>query len=327
MMKFSKVRSIPGSGEPLATSQLLPRETLIAELGVTDSMSQLLELHKRVTSAWSQLHDFTKALIELKSHNLDEAKIALPHKSSMTVQRRKIHQFEWLRIVKFPEFPDDLMRYILSYLNDDDRFRLRGLSFLFYELYYCQHVNQRTTPFNDERAIRLAKRGRRFMMIEHLQTRYSGIRRADLQFISPYTFPRLKSFYSYKRLNGSELNKLRHPGLVQLSIILETQSLAQIISEQRFPRLELLAVDFRRRLPPLGAINPHSTLKKLTILKAKLEANFFKSVSRENFPKLQTIEIESRISVSDAEFLNLQRQFISIGIKLKNISIRSVERM
>jgi len=139
----------------------------------------------------------------------------------------------------------------------------------------------------------------------------------------------LKSFYSCKGLNRKEFNRLRHPGLVELSIVLETPSLVRLISEERFPRLEILAIDFRRRLNPLGAINPHKTLKNLTVLKAQLDTNFFKSVSRENFPNLQNIEIERRMSAyeTDAEFFNLQRQFNSFGIQLKNISRRRGDRV
>jgi len=327
MIKFSKGKSVLGSDEPFSPLLVLARQKLTAEAKVTDGVSHLFELHKRLTRAWTEVYDLTKAISELKLDKHVGVEIASNH-GSATIKKRKKHSFEWLRIVKFPEFPDDLMRYILSYINDDDRFRLRGLSILFYESYYSQHVDQLTSPFNDERTIRLAKRGRRFVKIEHLQTRFSGICRADLQYISPYTFPRLKSFYSCKRLNGNEFNKLRHPGLVELSIVLETPSLVRLISEQRFPRLEILAIDFRRRLHPLGAINPHKTLKNLTILKAQVDTNFFKSVSRENFPKLQSIEIERKMSAfeADAEFFNLQRQFNSFGVQLKNISRRRGDR-
>jgi len=309
----------------MAPSLLLERQTMKAELGAAERMLQLHELQNRLARARSQICLLEKAITRLTVHDtgvMDAISNDIYQKDIKEKRRRK-HKFEWLRVIKFPEFPDDLMRYILSYLNDNDRFKLRGLSSLFYELYYYQRVHERTKPFKDERAIRLAKRGRRFMMVEHLQTHFDGISRSDLQFISPYNFPRLKSFYSYKRLNGSEFHRLRHPGLVRLSVILENPRLTQSITEQRFPKLEELDLDYRRRVPPLRAINPHSSLKKLTIFKSQLEANFLKSISREHFPELLSITIDSRMNVPIEEFLDLQRQFMSTGIKLKSVSRRN----
>jgi len=325
MLSLPNGESIRSIDEPLLPSQLLEQKT--SEVNITDCKLQVFELHNCLSRALSQLEILTKALTKCKRCGLSEAEIIGQQKNNARVQRRKNHKFGWLRVTKFPEFPDDLMRYILSYVNDNDRFKLRGLSLLFYESYYYQVVNERTTPFNDERAIRLAKTGRKFVMIEHLQTRYVGISRRDIQYISPYSFPRLQSFHSYRRLNESEFSRLRHPGLVKLTLVLETPDLARLITQQRFPKLEFLDVDFRRRVPPLVAINPHGNLKKLIIIKARLAANFFQSVSRENFPRLENIEIEDRMNVSGAEFFALQRQFSSIGIKLKNLSRRNLVRV
>jgi len=325
MLSFQNEEYFPNIDESLPSSQSIVQQR--SELCKTDGMMQDPELHKRLDRTLSQLEILTKALTKFKLYELHETNIIGQQQNNLTVQRRKIHRFGWLRVEKFPEFPDDLMRYILSYLNDSDRFKYRGLSLLFYESFYCQQVNESTTPFNDERAIRLAKRGRKFVMIEHLQTRYAGISRNDIQFISPYSFPRLQSFYSYKRLNKSEFTKLRHPGLVKLSLVLETPDLARLITKQRFPKLELLEVDFRRRVPPLEEMNPHINLKRLTIIKAEVGVNFFKSFSQDNFPRLEDIEIEGRLNVPGTEFLALQRQFSSIGIKLKHVPRRSLARV
>jgi len=219
-------------------------------------------------------------------------------------------------------FPSDILRYIVSYLNDEDRFKLRGLSPFFYESYYCQHVNERTKPFNDERAIKLAKRGRRFTKVEHLQTRYVGITTYDLQFISPYHFPNLKSFFSDKALSENEFDRLRHPQLVELSVLLETPREARCITEQRFPKLQKLEIDFWERGAELGAINPHSTLKRLICPLVQVGASFFKSISRRRFPELELIEIDSSVLLSTRAFFDLQVQFRSIGINLKNIAGR-----
>jgi len=194
---------------------------------------------------------------------------------------------------------------------------------MFYESYYCQHVKKCTKPFNDERAIRLARRGRIFTRVEHLQTRYVDITPFDLQFVSPYNFPKLKSFYSDMTLSRREFDRLRHPRLVELSVFLETISLARSITEQRFPKLEVLEVDFHARRAQLGAINPHSTLKRLICAQVLLDANFFKSITKKYFPELKSIEIDSRLNVSGKAFLELQVHFSSIGIKLKNVSRRN----
>jgi len=195
---------------------------------------------------------------------------------------------------------------------------------MFYESYYSQHVRKCTKPFHDERAIRLARRGRIFTRVEHLQTRYVDVTPFDLQFISPYHFPNLKSFYSDMTLSGREFDRLRHPRLVELSLFLETVSLVRSITEHRFPKLEILEVDFRAREAQLGAMNPHSTLKRLTCAHVLLTANFFKSITKRYFPELKTIEIDSRLNVSGKVFFELQVHFSSIGIKLKNVSRRNM---
>lgn len=195
---------------------------------------------------------------------------------------------------------------------------------MFYESYYCQHVQKCTKPFNDERAIRLARRGRIFTKVEHLQTRYVDITPFDLQFVSPYHFPNLKSFYSDMTLSGREFERLRHSRLVGLSVFLETISLAGSITEHRFPKLEVLELDFRARGAQLGAMNPHSTLKRLICAKVLLDANFFKSITKRYFPELKSIEIDSRLNVSGRVFFELQVHFNSIGIKLKNVPRRNI---
>lgn len=195
---------------------------------------------------------------------------------------------------------------------------------MFYESYYCQHVNKCTKPFHDERAIRLARRGRIFTRVEHLQTRYADITPFDLQFISPYHFPNLKSFYSDMTLSAREFDRLRHPRLVELSVFLETISLVRAITEHRFPKLEVLEVDFRPREAQLGAMNPHSTLKRLICAQVLLTANFFNSITKRYFPELKIIEINSRLNVSGKVFSKLQVHFKSIGIKLISVSRRNI---
>lgn len=201
------------------------------------------------------------------------------------------------------------------------------MSLLFYESYYCQHVNEDTKPFNDERAIKLARKGRRFTNIEHLQTRYVSITAADLQFISPYNFPSLKSFFSDRKVSKKQFARLHHPLLVKLSVLLEKPREVRCITEQRFPRLQILDVDFWERGGELGAINPHRFLKRLSCPKVKLGVNFFLSISRASFPKLECIEMDSRVLCSSRAFSDLRAQFGLIGIKLENVTERGSARV
>jgi len=211
------------------------------------------------------------------------------------------------------------MKVIISWLNDSDRFRLRGLSLLFYESYYCQQINERTKPFNDERAIKLAKRGRVFTKVFHLQTRYVSISPKDIQHVSPYTFPNLQSFSSDKSLTKREFHRLRHPRLIKLYVILDSANLVKYITEERFPKLEVLDIECRQRVPSLGAVYPHKVLRTLRCSKVELNENFFDSINRKHFPKMRIVEIGRRMNFSGIELSLLQSQFRMIDIELKNI--------
>jgi len=125
-------------------------------------------------------------------------------------------------------------------------------------------------------------------------------------------------------LSGREFERLRHPRLIELSVFFETTNLVGSITEQRFPKLEILEVVFRDRGDQLGAIKPLRTLKRLTCSKVQVDTNFFKSITKRYFPKLETIEIDSRKNVFGRVFLDRQAQLNSIGIVLKSVALRDV---
>jgi len=316
----------------LGTSQFdgEPRQIQLEKLA--QKIQQQLELQNNIIKEWTRLHETEKKISLLMPNKVLQTRDIATQKWSskcktVAVEREKRHQFPWLIARKWPEFPKEILRYVVSYLNDEDRFRLRGLSLFFYETYYCQHINEDTKPFNDERAIKLARKGRRFTNIEHLQTRYVSITAADLQFISPYHFPSLKSFFSDRTVSEKRFARLRHPLLVKLSVLLEKPREARCITEQRFPNLQILDVDFRERGAELGAINPHRILKRLICPKVKLGANFFLSISRAHFPKLECIEMDSRVLSSNRAFIDLRTQFGLIGIRLENVTERGSTRV
>merc|ERR1719195_79127 len=69
-----------------------------------------------------------------------------------------------------PRIPDALWGKILGYLSDGDKFKLRRANTVFYNAYYGQKVTDRSSAkFNVRRAASLARRGRVFTKVRHLE--------------------------------------------------------------------------------------------------------------------------------------------------------------
>jgi len=233
-------------------------------------------------------------------------------------QSKRNHQFSWFNKWGF-EPSDAIMKYILEFLNDDDLFRLRETSLIFYDAFYSQEVLRvkgslsTSRPFNATRAIKLALKGRVFTKIQALHTPfnedrdpevYSTLSSDDLSVIDPKHFPRLHSLRLGQTREGVSLRGLPpHNGILFLTGPSYEQDDYMYITDEKFPVLKRLDLfyNFTARFTRLSALEE---------LGVDCERIVWKEINRFNFPKLLRIRVR-RNNIPEEE----QIRFKSLGIE------------
>jgi len=187
----------------------------------------------------------------------------------------------------------DVMGKVMTYVGEDDRFRMRKLNRMFQSFYYKQ-----TEVLNCTRALELSKMGRQFHRVTELKLDFDNFSGSTLEHINPHTFPRLLRLSltsTGERVTMEDLKRLNHPGIRELKVDLSQPGDISAITEARFPELRKLWITIRGLIHVNSykrmRLLPHTKLEEVTIDHVFLEDSFFNTLTSENFPNLRMLKI------------------------------------
>jgi len=214
----------------------------------------------------------------------------------------------------------DVMGHVMSYVDEDDRFRMRKLNRIFYSLYYGQ-----TAVHNSRRALFLTQLGRSFTRVTELEISLDKVRGSTLKYITSQTFGRLTKLSlksTAQRVTFDTLSGLHHSGIRELKVDLSQPADMSAISEVRFPELRKLSVAIRgfisvKPYRPLR-LSPHTKLKEMNIDHLFLDDSFFQTLTQESFPQLRILKIgEDSCFLTGLCNEDLREQCEGVGINLE----------
>jgi len=209
-------------------------------------------------------------------------------------------RFPWLTTQSWV-LPETVMKRICKCMCDDDLFRYRGLSLLFYTAYYEQAVQStkfpnadafefqyKGAPFNALRAVRLARHGRRFSNVEFMDVNRKEMPSEYIMAICKHSFPSL-SVLSLEFREGSLSGLPGNPNLtaMRVSVILESDS--EFVNETKFPNLRQLRA-LNKPTDAAVLIRPHPMIMYMELY-CSVEWRGMQ-VGKKNFPKLKFLESE-----------------------------------
>jgi len=209
------------------------------------------------------------------------------------------HKFTWLNDFGFTP-PEAIVKYILKFLNDDDLFRLRETSLMFYEAFYSQEVStvegtlETSCPFNATRAIKLAWKGRVFTRLQALHTTFnedrnpvvfSSLSSDDLSVINPRFFPKLRSLRLGQTRDGVSLRGLPpHPCLISITGPSYEEDDYMYITDEKFPKLKSLDLFY-------NFMAKFTRLSNLEVLGVDCEEIAWEEINQRNFPRLRLLRV------------------------------------
>lgn len=186
----------------------------------------------------------------------------------------------------------DLMCKIMTYVDEDEHFRMRAVNHMFQSFFY------RITEVCNYRRVLFLSRNRRFPRVTELQIDLHKIPRSTLEFVNPKKFPQLVtvSLSCSQRVTSGDLESLNHPGTQELKVGLSQTEDISAITENKFPELTTLSIFisgfiFVKQPYQPFRIKPHTKLKDVTIDHMFLDESFFHTLTRENFPQLRVLNI------------------------------------
>jgi len=209
-------------------------------------------------------------------------------------------RFPWLTTKSYV-VPETVMKRICKCMCDEDLFRNRGLSLLFYTAYYEQAVQStkfpnadafefqyKGAPFNALRALRLARHGRRFSNVEFMDVNRKEMPSEYIMAISKQSFPSL-SVLSLEFREGSLKCLPGNQKLIamRVSVILESDS--EIVNETMFPNLRQLRA-LNKPTDAAVLIRPHPMITYMELY-CGVEWRGMQ-VGKKNFPNLKFLESE-----------------------------------
>jgi len=211
-------------------------------------------------------------------------------------------QFPWLlRSDLLNLLSEELLSNVMVYLNDNDRFRLRELNFLFYKAYYSQSVSNINAIFDFKRSINLSMRDRVFSNVKFISILPNEVTSLALASISVHTFPNLRVFNARCRVlsdgnlkwhRSGSLSSLRHRSIQQFDVCLSDVPASGhcLLELCRFPNLKKLSITFEH--PSKYPLNcSHCSLQTINLTNGTLE----NKLDRKNFPALRKVHsCESR---------------------------------
>jgi len=191
------------------------------------------------------------------------------------------------------KLPRDVIKLIIHFLSEFEKFQLRGLNGIFYEAYYNQTFARRTGT-NYMRVARLGALGRCFPRLTHLRIYYDSLDQHFLRFVDKKRFPNMELFAVEKFGTEVDLTKLPgHPKIKTMGLYNMEPQMLKHVTEANFPKLELLDFyPFKCRFLEnfLIHLQPHPRLKRIEFLYVyHLDIDDWKVIDKKRFPSLETI--------------------------------------
>jgi len=220
--------------------------------------------------------------------------------SPCTSQGEASKRFPWLAPKSFI-LPHTVMERITKCLSDDDLFRFREVSILFYTAYYEQAVTCTKFPtadafefqykgatFNALRALRLALHGRRYPNVEYLDAHQENMSSELIMTISQYNFPSL-CVLSLEFRSGSLKGLPGNPKLIALRVSVTQENDGDYLNEVKFPKLRQLRA-LNKSDDPKVKIGPHRAIEYMELYCSVDWQRML--IGKENFPELKFLESE-----------------------------------
>jgi len=220
----------------------------------------------------------------------------------------------WLSFKGY-SLPTAAMTRICKCLCDDDLFRFRGVSLLFYTAYYEQAAKCTKFPdadafefqykgaaFNGLRAVRLARHGRRFPKLEYLDVNRGEISAELVMAITKFNFPSLCVLSLEFRL-GSIKCLPGNPNLLAIRVSVITETDSQIVNPVKFPKLRQLRPLNKPEDVPVN-IPPHPEIEYMELY-CSVNWNGMQ-IGKAKFPKLKFLEAEYTIPMMTKARLNTE---------------------
>jgi len=221
-------------------------------------------------------------------------------KSASKSQGLAAKNFPWLSFQGYT-LPASVMKRICKCLCDDDLFRFREISLLFYTAYYEQEVKCTKFPdvdayefqykgpnFNSLRAVRMAKHGRRFPKVEYLDVNRGEISAELIMAICKLNFPSLLVLSLEFRL-GSLKYLPGIPNLLALRVSIIEEKEGDIVNPVKFPKLRQLRA-INKPEDAVVKIPPHPEIEYMELY-CSVDWNGMQ-IQKAKFPKLKFLESE-----------------------------------
>jgi len=269
------------------------RKDVEAEVAKRDFQIQLL---KAEAENQRKMHEIQRKMhaieLLLAKANVEENKNSEPEiadmKRSVAAKGQKKQRFPWLNPPNFWNIPDDLLRKLTEYLQDDELFEARLVNTIFYGGFYEQQViSEESRDFNFRRALKLAQMGRVFKNLEYFSLKRGENDSLTVANLNPLHFPGLNfldvSWGDYE--NGDNYSESEDiPSNPNIRKVRITDSGAHWLTDDRFPNIEELiwAKDEDCEFVP-------GRLPKLRLLEFHCLMVDFQEISKDNFPSLERV--------------------------------------
>jgi len=299
-------KTLPERQSSLQFEQIAPKEHRKSLFGSTRKTSTVGRMKRqKLQLACKNLEEKFGDLTERIAHLESEGEKATKEASS---------QFPWLLRSNLLNLPSELLNDVMVFLNDNDRFLLRGLNISFYKAYYNQRINYVKTIFNFKRSINLAMRDRVFRNVQVMCLTPNEVSSLALANISIHSFPNLRVFKARCRVlsDGNtkwhlseSLAALRHKSIKQLDVFLSDVPASGncLVQLCRFPRLKILNITFKHHSKyPLSS--PHSSLQTINLTNGSLK----NKVKGKDFPALRKVNIYGTSSTSREPLQSIRLQ-------------------
>jgi len=272
--------------ENLKLKLQLEKKDMEAELAKRDFQMQILQIE---TENKSKMHAIQLALarVNVQKDEDGEQKV-VKEKKSGAVRGHKKQRFPWLNPPNFWNIPEDLLRKLTEYLNDDELFKARIVNRIFYGSFYEQRVvTPASRKFNYRRALKLAQMGRVFKNLEYFRLNRGENDSLTVANLNPLHFPALSyldvSWGDYE--NGDNYSDSEDiPSNPNIRKVRITDSGAHWLTDERFPNIEELiwAKDEDLEFVP-------GRLPKLRVIEFQCLVVDLDEIAKENFPSLEKV--------------------------------------
>lgn len=218
-------------------------------------------------------------------HKTSEPQIAAKKKTTVALGYEN-QIYLWPNPPIFWNIPEDLIRKLAEYLEDDELFEARIVNKIFYGVFYEQRVIlEASRDFNFRRALKLAQMGRIFKNVEYFELWIGGTDSLTVANLNPQHFPALNFldvFWGDSPNIGTVLDTEDIPSNQNIRTVRVADWDADWLTDERFPNIEELLCEEEVEFFP-------TRLSNLRMLECHDSATYFNELSTDNFPSLRKV--------------------------------------